>query len=285
MNQSGHIIDVTAETFEESVIERSAERPVVVDFWAAWCGPCRQLVPLLESLATEFAGRFVLAKVDIDSNQELAAAFHVQSIPHVVAIKNKQLVDQFLGLLPEARLREWIERIVPSPAEELVQLGEQLEAEDVAAAESKYREALSLEPRLAPATIALARVLTTQQRFDEARELMATLEQRGFLEPAAERLKATLAVVSTAAASGGVAAARAAVESHPENLSLKLPLADALATAGQPAEALDLCLEVIRQDKVGVGVAAKDTMLNILNVIDDPTLASEYRRKLTSALY
>lgn len=285
MSDSPHVIDATAETFEQAVIERSAEVPVVVDFWAAWCGPCRQLGPLLEGLAEEYSGRFVLAKVDIEAHQSLAAAFGVQSIPHVVAIRNKQLFDQFTGLVPEASLREWLERIVPSPADELVKAGEALEPTDLAAAEVKYRDALTLTPESPAAKIALARVLERQQRFDDAREIITELEQRGFLEPEAERLKAQLNIAATAAAAGGVDAARHAAEANPNDLSLKLPLADALAASGQHAEALDLCLDVIRRDKMGVGVAAKETILNILSLIDDAELTGEYRRKLATLLY
>lgn len=285
MSESAWVIEPDTESFEQDVIARSSELPVVVDFWAPWCGPCRQLGPLLESLAEEYSGKFLLAKVNTEAHPQLAAAFRVQSIPHVVALRDKQLVDQFVGLLPEPSIREWIDRLVPSPADELVREGEAIEATDPAAAEKKYREALELMPDSPAATLALARVLLHQHALDEAGELISRLEQRGFLEPEAQRIKALLEVETKATASGGVEAARAAVEADPDNPALRLPLAEALAAAGEHREALDLCLGVIRDDKSGAGVAAKEAMVNILSLVVDDELAGEYRRKLATALY
>ena len=139
------IVDTSVENFNQDVIERSTDVPVVVDFWAPWCGPCRQLTPILEKMAQEYDGKFILVKVNIEEAQELATAMGVQSIPLVVAFQAGQPVNQFMGLLPEEKLREWLGTILPSPAQELVAEGQMLEASDAAAAEGKYREALALD--------------------------------------------------------------------------------------------------------------------------------------------
>ncbi len=157
MPDSPSILDVTEATFQQEVVERSREVPVVVDFWAPWCGPCRLLGPLLEKAAKDAAGKFVLAKVDIDRSPGLATSFGVSSIPTVVAVRGGQIIDSFLGVLPERELEAWLQRIQPSEAEILESEAQGLEAGDPAAAEAKYREALKLAPTDAAAQIGLAR--------------------------------------------------------------------------------------------------------------------------------
>ena len=186
---SNWVIDATIETFQRDVIEQSVERPVVVDLWAPWCGPCRQLGPILERLAQEHGGRFVLAKVNVDEEQELAAAFGVSSIPHVVAFRDGQPFEQFQGLMPEDQIREWLERLMPSAADELVRRGEELEASDPAAAGQCYREALELSPDADAIKIRLARTLLARNLNDECRQVIGELEARGYLEPEAESIK------------------------------------------------------------------------------------------------
>jgi putative thioredoxin len=183
------VVDATEKSFENDVFERSSQFPVVVDFWAPWCAPCRQLGPLLEKLADEFAGRFVLVKANTDEMPQIASQFQVQSIPSVFGVIDGEVVKFFAGALPERQLREWLDEVLRS--------GRMLEARNIEsldpnAAAEIYREILQESPQEASATIGLARSLVRMERFDEVRELIAGLEKRGFLEPEAEQLKAAV---------------------------------------------------------------------------------------------
>ena len=283
---SPSITEPTTETFEKEVIERSRSVLVIVHFWAPWCEPCRQLAPLLEKLTEEYGGKFVLAKINIDEAQEVAMAFGVQSIPHLVAIRDGQPINQFQGLLPEPQLREWLESMLPSPADDLVTRGNALEADEPAAAEQCYREAAQLAPDRDDIEIALARVLLAQNRDEEAASRIADLETRGFLEPEAENIKSQLELRSVSDQAGGVDEARKAAEANPDDLHLQLTLADALAVAQQHEEALELCLSLIQRDRVGIGEEAKETMLKIFGLLGpESELVGQYRRKLATALY
>lgn len=289
MGESGSsqwVIEVQSETFQQTVVERSQDIPVVVDFWAPWCDPCRQLAPLLDKLVNEFAGRFVLAKVNVDDEGQIAAAFGVQSIPVVVALVDGKPVDHFQGVLPEDELRQWLEAILPSKAQQLIEEGLQLEADDLAAAEGKYRSAVELEPDNTTARIRLARAVLSLGCEQEAREIIGKLETRGYLEPEAEQIKTELEVRSRAAEAGGVQEARRAVEQQPDNLELAVQLADALAAVSQFEEAFDICLSVIERDKNGAGVAAKESMVRMFDLAGKGSeLVGAYRRRLTTLLY
>jgi putative thioredoxin len=284
-DHSPNIIEATPETFQRDVIDRSHEVPVLVDFWAAWCGPCRLLGPVLERLANEYEGQFVLAKADTERLPEIAAEFGVRSIPAVYGLRDGRVVDGFVGVQPEAAIRAFINRLVPSPAEALVAEARGLEATDPRTAEAKYRQALELSATEPLAKIGLARLLLTQDRVEEARALIDVLGRRGFLEPEAERLKAELDLRDRARGVGGVEAARAAVAAHPDDLGCKLKLAEALAAAGQYPEALEIGLDLVGRDRRGVGEEARKTMLAIFQLLpQDSELVGEYRRKLSLVL-
>lgn len=283
---SSWIKDVTTQNFEAEVLKKSFEVPVVVDFWAPWCGPCQQLGPVLEKLAREYAGKFLLAKADIEAEQQIAMAFGIQQIPLVVAFRDGQVVNEFAGVMPEEQLRQWLQTFLPSPAETAMTEGLKLEATDPQAAEAKFREALNLEPKADAIKIALARVILTQNRDEEVRRLIAQLEERGFLEPDAQHIKDQLELRATAAESGGVEEARKTAAANPNDLTLQIALADALAVAGKHVEALELCLSLIAKDKAGIGPQAKDAMVKILGMLGASSdLAGEYRRKLATAWY
>ena len=280
------IIDTTTARFEAEVIRASSERPIIVDFWAPWCQPCRQLGPILEKLANEFNGRFTLAKVNVDENQEVAAAFGVQSIPYVAAVVDGRLASEFVGVHPEEKLREWLAPLLPSKAEELLKKGHALEASDAKAALAAYREAAVLEPKFDAARVALARVLLKLNQDDECRKIIAELESRGYLEPEAEKVKSQLELRAAAAEAGPLDEARKAAAAAPDDLALQLKLADALAVANRHEEALQICLSIVQKDKSALGGEAKTTMLRIFDTLGAGSdLVSIYRRKLATALY
>lgn len=280
------IVESTTARFENDVVRASQDRPIVIDFWAPWCAPCRQLTPILEKLATEFNGRFQLVKINIDENPELAEAFRVQSIPYVAAVRDGRPIAEFMGVHPEEKLREWLNGILPSKSDELLKKGKSLEATDPKAAAAAYREALSLVPDDAPAKIALARMLLKLNQDDECRRIISDLESRGYLEPEAERVKSQLELRAAAAEAGPLDEARKAAAAAPNDLSLQLKLADALAVANRHEESLQILLSIIQKDKTGVGVEAKNTMVRIFDTLGAGSeLVSTYRRKLATALY
>lgn len=284
--KSPWIIDTTDATFAVDVIERSRELPVVVDFWASWCQPCRMLGPLLEQLAREYDGKFLLVKADTEQTPAAASQFNVQSIPAVFGLRDGEVVDFFAGLLPEEQLRSWLDRLQPSPAEVLCQEAGELASSDAPAAEAKYREAIMLEPKESPAKIGLAQLLFDLNRLDEAGRLIQDLEQRGFLEPAAEKIRAALEIQSHAQQAGSVDECQAAAMAEPDNLTLQLKLAEALAADKQYEPALIGCLAIVKADRRGVGEQAKQVMVDIFRLLpEDSELTSTYRRQLSMALY
>lgn len=286
MSDSPFVVNVTRATFQTDVVEKSMEVPVVIDFWAPWCNPCRQLAPILEALATEMAGKFILAKVNTDEEPEIAQAFRIEALPTVFALVEGQPVDQFAGLMTAEQAREWVTRLLPSPAQQLAREAMGLAETDPKGAESKFREALALAPNEDSLKIQLASVILKQGRLDECAGLIEELEKRGFLEPEAERLKSELDVRRTAAESGGVEIARKAAEADPSNLILQIHLADAYAASQQHRKALEICLNVVQNDFGDARAEAKTTMVKIFDMLGPTSeLTGEYRRKLATALY
>lgn len=277
----------TVETFQQDVIEQSTDVPVVVDFWAEWCQPCQQLMPIIEKLAAEYDGRFVLIKINVDELPQIAQAFGVQSIPFVVALIDGQPVSQLPGLGSEDEIRKWLDSFLPSPAVEAYNAGLQAEgAGDLETAEECFRKASELDPKTGPFQIALGRVLLALDRDQECSEVLEHLESRGFLEPEAETLKEQLEMRSEVEDSGGTASARAALDADPDNIELKIRLAEALSVDKRYSDACELLLDVIRTDRTEVRDKAKEAMVTILAAMGPKSRqASDYRRQLATAFY
>jgi putative thioredoxin len=242
-------VDVTEATFEQEVVERSRQMPVVVDFWADWCGPCKQLTPALEKAEASRDGQVVLAKVDVDANKRLAAAFQVQGIPAVKAFRDAKVVDEFVGALPPAKVEAFFEGLAPSRADELLAAGDEL----------SLREASELEPRRADIAVALAKARLERGAEDEALEAVEGHE--------ADFAAAGIAARIRLAKAGVGADAFAALERGEREAAL-----DALIAL--IADADDDSREDLRRAIVGI-LADLDPA--------DPT-GRDYRRKLATAL-
>lgn len=285
-DKSPWVIEADDQTFQQLAVERSRALPIVVDFWAEWCQPCRLLGPILEKLAREFDGKFLLVKVETEKAPSIAGAMGVQSIPAVYGLRDGQLLDYFVGLLPEVQIRSWIERLLPSPAEALVAEARAAAATDPVTAEAKFKQAAELDPNLASARIALAELFLDAQRTEEAQAILDELERRGYLEPEAEKLKARIHLASQSGKAVDLDQLRAAIQTDPKSLPAKFELAEGLAATEQYQEALETALAIVQSGKKEFVEPARKLMVDLFHLLEDqPELVNEYRRKLSTALY
>ncbi len=281
-----HAIDVGEADFEQQVIERSHEVPVIVDFWAPWCGPCQMLKPILEKLAEEYGGRFLLAKVNSDENPRLASRFGVRGIPSVKAVVEGRIVDEFSGALPESEVRVFIERLLPSAAEKLRrQAGEQRGDGDAERARELLEEALAMEPENDRIRLDLARVYLDLDRPEAAREQIEALSPAARVDEEAKELESRLQLAEQSRDLPEEAELRRRIISDPNDLEARLQLANRYAVEHRYAEAMEQLLEIIRRDRGFKEDIGRKQMLALFNVVDNPDLVREYRRRLANVLH
>lgn len=281
-------METTLATFENDVINASMLAPVLVDFWAPWCGPCKTLGPMLEKLEAEAAGKWKLVKVNVDENQELAGHFQVRSIPHVIAFAEGRPVDQFIGVLPEGQLREFLDRLVPAGAD-----AERLSARAAWAAGNRtlaidtIKAAIALDPGYDDARLDLIEWLIAERRYDEAKEedkLLSPKTTQG-IDARYNALKTELDAADAAADLPPADALYAAVEAHPDDLEARFALANRLIAGREFDGALEHLLEIVVRDRAFMDDVGRKTMLSVFELAaNQPDVVSRWRRRLSAAM-
>ncbi|MBK9349398.1 MAG: tetratricopeptide repeat protein [Sulfuritalea sp.] len=281
---SPHAFDVSTAEFQEKVVAASQHVPVLVDFWAEWCAPCRQLKPVLEKLAAEYGGRFLLAKINSDQNQELAGRCGVRGIPNVKAFVGGHLVDEFTGALPEAQVRAFIDKLLPSPAEPLRIAAQEARASgETELALSLLDDASQADPGNETVQLDMAEIRIEAGQIDAARALLDALEHKA---RDASRHKALQARLKLVAAGGGAdaAALQARIAANGDDPDARLQLANALALSGDYRPALEHLLAIVRRDRKWQDEAARKAMLDLFTLLGGDAQFDDLVREFRIAL-
>jgi putative thioredoxin len=278
-------IEAGEENFESDVLERSHEVPVLVDFWAPWCGPCRVLGPVLEKLADEYAGKFVLAKINVDESPSLAGAFGVQGIPAVKLIKDGEIAGEFTGALPEPAVREMLSRYLPSEYDEQADEAADLEEQGKPAeAQAIYQSILDAEPKHAKSLLGLGRVMMNGGDRDGALKTLERISPTADERKIADRLIARLQLQGDQSADE--ATLRQKLAAQPDSLEARFDLAQALAANEKFEEALSEFLNIVKTDREFRDDGARKAMVQVFDVLPpgDP-LIDKYRSELAKVLF
>jgi putative thioredoxin len=285
---SPHVFDATAETFETDVLQSSLQTPVLVDFWAEWCGPCKTLGPILEKLAGEYNGAFRLAKIDVDKEQQLAAAFQVRSIPTVYLVKDGQLVDGFPGALPEGQLREFLTHhgIVPGAPQEDAAPEEVAPAPpvDPHAEVMRLRKLVETEADKPEHRLDLALALLQTGNAHEAEQLLDALPANLAQDERAVRARARLGFAALLKDAPAPQVLEAAISSDPKDLRARHLLGVHRIVSGDAEAGLEQFLEMLRLDRTFDEGLPRKALIDAFQVVDDPELVGRVRRQMASLL-
>jgi putative thioredoxin len=283
--------DTTTADFRQDVLVESMQQPVLVDFWAPWCGPCKQLTPVLEKAVRAAGGKVKLVKMNIDEHPQIAGQLGVQSIPAVFAFQRGQPVDGFMGALPESQIKSFIERLVgplgPSAVEEILAEADELAASgDLAGAAELYAAVLSQDPENAPALAALVKLHVELGDIDGAKQFLAMASAAKANDPAIAGARAAIELAEQAGALGDLADLQRRVEANPLDHQARFDLAVALNGRGQREEAANHLLEIVRRDRNWNDDGARKQLVQLFEAwgpTDEMTLAG--RRRLSSILF
>lgn len=286
VNQMSFSIDINETNFTQEVIETSHKVPVLVDFWATWCEPCKNLMPILEKLANEYAGQFNLAKVEIDQEQNLATQFAVRSVPTVKMVINGEVVDEFTGALPESQIRGFINKHLnpteDSPMQQAIESYQQGETE---LALEKMQEILIADPQNPMVRIEFSNMLMREKRFDDARDLLNSLSADDKMNPAALALFGQLDSIDAVVAAPDIDVLLKAIEKDAGNCLAREQLSAHYKLRGDYVAAMDQLLEIVRRDRNYNDDAGRTGLLKIFEMLGhNHELVAQYRRKLAQTL-
>jgi putative thioredoxin len=284
MSELPHVFDATTETFEAEVLQKSLQTPVLVDFWATWCEPCKTLGPMLEKLAGEYNGAFELAKVDVDKEQQIAAAFQIRSVPTVFLVKGGQLVDGFPGALPEGQLRDFLTQHGISPAEAPVEAAEPPPLDSQAQVDV-LRAAVAAEPDKAELKLDLALALLQIGATAEAAALIEALPANLSTDDRAVRARARLDFASALQDAPPAETLDARIVANGGDLQARHLRGVQLLLGGQDEAALEQFLAMLKQDRGYEAGLPRKLLVDAFKVSDDAALVGRYRRSMAALLF
>lgn len=279
-----NVVDITVENFQQIVLEASQEKLVLIDFWAEWCEPCKDLLPILEKLAAEYSEHMILAKVDCEAQQQVAAQFGIRNLPTVMVVQQGQPVDGFAGVQPEEQIREMLGKYLPNPEDELLaKAAEAMQSGDYAAAFPHVKSAYEINPENTDVVYLYADCLIETGAIEQAKSLLAGIKLVD-QDARYQALNGKIELAEQAADTPEIRQLQAEIEANPGNLQAKVDLAVQLQQASKAEEALELLFSVLRKD-LAFGDARK-LMMDMVNALaDGDPLKSEYRRKVYGLLY
>lgn len=287
MANSPYVIDVTAEDFHNLVLEGSQQRPVLVDFWADWCAPCRSLAPILEQIAESMQGKLLVAKVNTEEQRELAAQFGIRSLPTVKLFINGQPVDEFMGALPESEILAFIDNHIPRESDGLLRQAEALLAQGLdEQAAALVEQAAAMDPDNAGVQLARAQIKALQGELDAAEQLLNSLPLDRQDQPEAQALRAQLTFASALQGAPEADALQQRLETDAGDSEARYQLAAHRVMGGEYEQALEELLTLLKRDRTYGEDAARKAMLQLFELLGgNSDLVSRYRAKMTSALF